>query len=103
MTLLHILVDSLAVLPSFDIPELDAEFDTGPARAGQQLGNQIMGLCVIGLTVACMVAGVLLAWANLSSRHKTTAWIVLASCGLSAMFLGSIVGFLTFFKNIPLF
>lgn len=91
------------IRPAIDIPDVSPDFSTGPARAGLQLTNQVLGICVIIAVAAAIVAGCLLAFAGLDARNKSKAWIALAVACAAAMVLGSITGMMTFFGNIPLF
>ncbi|MBS3182359.1 hypothetical protein [Leucobacter manosquensis] len=86
-----------------EVPDINADFSTGPARAGMTLVNQILAVGTVVGIVAFIAAGCLLMFAGLDSRNKTRAWVALAVAGIGAAVLGSIVAMMRFFGNIPLF
>jgi len=86
-----------------EVPDIDADFSTGPARAGMTLVNQILAIGTIVGIVAFIAAACLLMFAGLDSRNKARAWVALGVAGIGAAVLGSIVAMMTFFGNIALF
>ncbi|MFV0435010.1 MAG: hypothetical protein ACK5LO_13650 [Leucobacter sp.] len=92
------------VLPAdLDVPNITPDYSPAPVQAGLKLTNQVLAFGTLGLFVAMIAIGLLLAFAGLDSTGRTRAWKALAICALAAMFMGSISGAMTFFGNIALF
>ncbi|WP_053353954.1 hypothetical protein [Leucobacter musarum] len=104
MSLTTLVVKTGALVQTgLDVPDLKADFNTGPAQAGLTLANQILALGTIAGVVAFIVVGALLMFGGLGAHNKSKAWIALGIAGAGAMFMGSISAAMTFFGNIPLF
>ena len=102
MDLIPLLIDSVSIFPAIEVPNISPDLKGPFTGAAMRLVNLAAGLATIACLLGVVIAALLLAFGNLSERNKSRSWVILASCLVGVMILGSATALMTWVGGIPL-
>ncbi|GAA2823345.1 hypothetical protein FB468_1731 [Leucobacter komagatae] len=103
MDFIHTLVDVVSVLPAFEVPDLEPDFNAPFVKPSLHVVNSAAAIATIACLLGVVLSVILLAVGKLSQRNQNIAWIVLACALVGTMLLGSATALMTYVGGIPLF